>query len=121
MLGFESQTFPLLLISLGHFSVAKPFFSSGGTKLHKLASLAQWSVCALAVPAPRVWMALESFWSRFAYITASRDVVLGSASALFTHHSHQPRYFSLFLFLPFEDANTGFAFFLLLFSFPRGL
>lgn len=52
MLGFESQTFLLLLISLGHFSVAKPFFSSGGTNLHKLPSLAQWSVCALAMPAP---------------------------------------------------------------------
>lgn len=36
MLGLESHTFLLLLISLGHFSVAKPSFSSGGASLPKL-------------------------------------------------------------------------------------
>lgn len=36
MLGLESHTFLLLLISLGHFSVAKPSFPSGGASLPKL-------------------------------------------------------------------------------------
>lgn len=102
MLGLESQTFLLLLISLGHFSVAKPFFSHQEVQssINCPTLLGRVCVCSGDASAPRVGGSVYFPEHSCTYsLVAWCRPGLSLLPWVFTHHSHPLEYLSFFLLL----------------------